>query len=507
MSTAIPLFARDDDAGVESLELRPLQTATLQKVREAWMAGAKNVLVQAPCGFGKTELATGMLQAVHEKGRRGSFLCDRVQLVHQTSQRFDKYGLPHGIIQADNPRYRPDELIQVCSVDTLASRGHRVHPDLLFVDECHIMRKTTKALLKDRNCRAVGLTATPTTRGLGKYFDAMVTAATTNQLIREGLLVPFRVYAPSEPDMEGVKVTKMGEWDEHETERRVLEVVGDCVAEYMKRGEGRKFIGFARTKVHAAALQRSFAEAGIVTALYTDDQGDEERRLTVGEFRKSDSYIRGLWSVEALTRGFDVADVSLGILARPLRNGFHVHIQMLGRILRIAEGKSDAIVLDHAGNTVRFWSEQCEYMETGWPALDDGRQKEKKKAEKKERQPVKCGKCSHVHAPAPACPSCGFIYPRRNDTHHVPGELSEFGSNTPTATRDELQTLYSQLLWVGDQYGHKEGAAAYRFKEKTGRWPDGLGKARQPAPHELERWVLSRVIAYAKGAQKRGRKA
>jgi superfamily II DNA or RNA helicase len=507
MSNLALAFNGDDGSRSERLELRPLQSATLDMVRKAWIAGATNVLVQAPCGFGKTELATAMLQAVHENEKKGSFLCDRVQLVQQTSQRFDKYGLPHGIVQADNPRFRPDEPIQVCSVATLASRGREVGTNLLFVDECHIMDRRTKALLKERRCRAIGLTATPFTKGLGIYFDALVNATTTNHLIREGWLTPFRVFAAKGPDLTGVKVMpKSGEWDEREVERRVLPIVGDCVAEYVRLGEGRKFICFAATKAHAAELMRRFADAGIVTRLYTDEQHDEERKLTVDEFRKPDSFIRGLISVEALTRGFDVEDVSCLIITRPLRRAFHVHVQMLGRILRIADGKTDAIVLDHTPNTKTFWGQLQEYMEYGATELDDGKKKPKK-ATKKERKPVECSKCHHIHSPAPACPSCGNEYARRSGIHHLPGELTEFAGNDPGASVEDMQSLYSQLLWIGDQNRNLEGAAAYRFKERTGRWPPrSLSKVREVATPELERWVMSRKIAFIKAQKKNGKK-
>ena len=65
--------------------------------------------------------------------------------------------------------------------------------------------KSRRASTPSQKCR-VGLTATPFTKGLGKLYDAVVNVATTNDLIAQGFLVPFRIFSCVEPDMEGVKV-------------------------------------------------------------------------------------------------------------------------------------------------------------------------------------------------------------------------------------------------------------------------------------------------------------
>jgi hypothetical protein len=44
---------------------------------------------------------------------------------------------------------------------------------------------------------SIGLSATPWTKGLGRHYNELIIAATTQQLIREGYLAPFRVFAPS----------------------------------------------------------------------------------------------------------------------------------------------------------------------------------------------------------------------------------------------------------------------------------------------------------------------
>jgi superfamily II DNA or RNA helicase len=65
------------------------------------------------------------------------------------------------------------------------------------------------------NIPFVGLSATPWTRGLGKYYDGLIVAATAADLIRDGFLACFKTFAPSEPDRAGVK-TIAGDFHEGE---------------------------------------------------------------------------------------------------------------------------------------------------------------------------------------------------------------------------------------------------------------------------------------------------
>lgn len=488
-----------------NLELRPLQTPVVEAVSAAFRHH-KNILVVAPCGFGKTEVATYMLMKTKERGKSGSFIMDRISLVNQASERFDNYGLEHSIMQAQNPRYRPWEKIHVCSLQTVSRKGW-LPVSLQIVDECHVLSTAMKTRLEERACYTIGLTATPFTRGLGKYFDHVINAATTNQLIREGWLVPFRVFAASEPDMTGAQVIA-GEWAEKDVEARTLPIVGDAVAGYLEHGKGKKFIAFASSVVHAEEMQKQFLGAGVVANLYTYKQDDDERAESVAEFRKSDSYIRGLISIESLTRGFDVSDIEVLILARPLRKALAVHIQMLGRVLRTSQstGKTEAIVLDHSGNCMRFWEEVSEFFENGITELDDGKPKVAKPAAKKERKPVKCPTCFHVHDAMPACPACGYLYTRTGETLHVEGSLKEVkgGKKRAAPTPEEMRDFYLQLRSIAVERGFKRGWAANKYKDKFGAWPESTDDAPRPATDGVLRWVKSRNIAFAKAKPSNG---
>ena len=489
------------------IDLRPYQDDAIERARQAIRDGAKNVLICAPTGGGKTVIASALIENNQSKGKRSAFVVDRLSLIQQTSDTFDRYGIDHGIIQASHWRFKPSRQTQICSVQTVARREWP-EADLIVVDEAHTVTEAVKKRIEPRDTITIGLTATPFTKGLGKLYDAVVNVTTTNRLIEQGFLSKYRVFSCAEPNMEGVKVVA-GEWERGETEKRALQVVGDVVQEYLKHGQDRKFICSAVDTTHVEELQRQFLAAGINAATYTYKDRDEDRADTVNEFRKPDSNIRGLITVTAASKGFDVADIGVVIMARPLRKSLAEHIQFFGRGLRICEGKEDCIVLDHSGNCARFWADMQEFFENGVAELDDGKKKEKPKTkEKAEAEPVKCPQCRHVHKPMPFCPSCGHEYPKRAAIEHVPGSLKEL-----VATGDG--NLMRKMLWpmVVDyvlqstqDMDRAQRKAQAIYHELTGTFAKARVESTTPVAcsSEVRNKIRSNQIRWAKGRAKGG---
>lgn len=486
------------------LTLRDWQLEAVERVRDAVRAGNKNILVVAPTGAGKTVLATHIIGEADAKCRRSAFVVDRISLINQTSATFAAHGLNHGVIQADHVLFAPSKRIQVCSQQTLARRRWP-DADLIVVDEAHTVTETVRKRIEPRDTITIGLTATPFTKGLGKLYDTVVNVTTTNRLIDDGILSRYRIFAAVEPNMEGVRVVA-GEFDEQETSKRALEVVGDVVAEYLKHGEGRKFICSAVDTAHVEELHRQFMSSGIQCATYTYRDRDEDRAETVAEFRKPDSYIRGLITVTAASKGFDVPDIACVIMARPLRKSLAEHIQFFGRGLRSHPGKTDCLVLDHSGNSARFWSEWNEFFETGAIELDDGKKKAQKKKEKKESdgdELVKCPHCRMLHRPMPFCPGCGHEYPKRQTVQHVPGTLKELvACGDASLLRRELwPQVVGYVLTTTDDMERAQRKAQAIYRELTGDFARARVETTQAQPpsRELLNKIKANTIRWAKG--------
>ena len=84
-----------------TLTLRDYQSEGLEMLRTALRCGHKRVVVCAPTGSGKTEMAMALIQAAQAKGSRVAFVADRQLLVTQTSRRAWGYGIDHGILMGD----------------------------------------------------------------------------------------------------------------------------------------------------------------------------------------------------------------------------------------------------------------------------------------------------------------------------------------------------------------------------------------------------------------------
>jgi DNA repair protein RadD len=493
---------------VAQYTLRPYQEDAIQQLRDNIRAGCRAQILCIPTGGGKTLCAAHLIGEAYGKGKRSVMVADRTVLVRQTSAVLHEHGIDHGIIMADHPSWAPWKRVQVASAQTLARRQNWPEADLVLVDEGHVQQATVLRKIDEirrstkRDAVVIALTATPTTKGLGRHYERVVTVTTTHKLIAQGFLTPYKIFAATEPDMNGVKVVN-GEWEKREATRRVMPIVGDVVTEYLTRANGRKAIGFCVSVAHAREIQRQMMSAGIVAELFTYKEGDEQRVGIMDEFRKPDSYIRCLLSVSALSRGLDVPDVSCVILARPLRSSVAELIQSVGRGLRPFPGKEDCIILDHGGSTVRLWDRFMDIYDNGVRELDDGRHKEKAPSKKAEREPMKCSRCAAVHKPSPLCPACGYEYPARRATvEHEPGTLSEVGGyQTAEGRRD----LHAQLLWIAKDKHYADGWVSWKYKAKTGQWPPHAKPEPQPPTPELLRWCRSQLIRHARGKGKKVR--
>lgn len=501
-------FDRVDNA--EEIVLREsYQVPSIEALRENFRKGVKAQILASMVGSGKTVMAAYLLRECWNNEKKAMFVVDRDSLLGQTSELLSRYGIPHGIIQGGNPNYRPGELIQVAMVQTLARRGW---PDcnLIIIDEAHIRAKTAWDKISRRDCRIVGLTATPFTRGLGKVYEAIVNVTTGNQLTSEGFLVPFRVWAAKEPDMTGA-ATIAGEWTKEEASKRAMPIIGDVVKEYEERGLGEKAICFGVDVAHCEEMQRQFISAGINARLYCHTTLDEDREYLIGkhgEFRKPDSEVRVLISVAALSRGFDVPDVGVIIMCRPLKNSFAEFIQVLGRGLRSHPGKTECRILDLAGNFMRHYPAMVEFFEEGAQTLDDGKPKPPTASVPAEKKPRKCPKCKYVFGAGSSCPACGYIFPPAKSAQHEAGALGEFdGSHILKLDRTAKMKLHAELTYYCNQKKWKPGWIAHTYRRITGVWPSGVQNGAEPpsqstllALAKLQRQPHQKPVAVNSGA-------
>lgn len=481
----------------EPRPLRPHQVLAMTMLRQSIGRGNKRVVCQMPTGAGKTRLAAEIVTGALSKGKTVAFTVPAISLIDQTLESFEHEGIADiGVMQATHERTDLRMPVQICSVQTLVKRGCP-DTDIAIVDECHIASKAiTDWMAKRPQTLFIGLSATPWRRGMAKEWQDLVCPVRMQDLIDDGYLSPFRVYAPSHPDLSNVR-TKAGDYHEGDLANVMGDsvLVADIVETWLKRAERRPTLVFAVDRAHAAKLQEQFGRAGVAMG-YCDANVDRiERRLLFQQM--AEGRIAGIVNVGTLTTGVD-ADVRCIVLARPTKSEM-LHVQIVGRALRTAHGKVDALILDHADNHSRLGF----VTDIHHDALLGGEKSETAQKEKKDALPKECSACGIMKAPkVRECPACGFTPSRQSDIETEEGELREIKRAPAKADKATKQRVFSQLLSVADKRGRSKGWVGNSYRDIFGVWPVGLSQIRMEPSEKMLNWVRAKDIRFAKGRAK-----
>lgn len=499
--------------------LRDYQVEAIERLRDSFRRGNKRPIMQAPTGFGKTRLAGEVLKLARNKGKRVMFCVPRIDLVDQTLNSFWSDGIEDiGVIQASHAETDYSRPAQIASVQTLIKRGFPPC-DLVVIDECHLAFEKIHAWMDMPEWRGVpfiGLSATPWTKGLGKHYDDLIIAGTTQDMIEAGHLSPFRVFAPSHPDLKDVKV-RMGDYVEGDLSKAMNKatLVADIVRTWLEKAERRPTLVFAVDRDHAKHLQKQFEEAG-VRAGYQDAYTKPDERAALRRGFHDGTY-EVVVNIGTLTTGVDW-DVRCIVLARPTRSEI-LFTQIIGRGLRTAEGKPDCLILDHSDTTSKLgFVTDIHHEELD---MGDHAPPEPKKAP----LPKECPACAYLRPPSMTkCPNCGFE-PEHKIKAPTPqdGELQEVtrteggifkrrgGTRPISATQIAIGSLkvslvdfYGQLKRYSAEKGYKEGWAAQKYKSAVGKWPEhGDVIPPRQIDYEVASWIRSQNIRFAKGQKAR----
>lgn len=334
---------------IGSFTLRPYQNEAVEELRQNIRRGVRRQILSAATGAGKTVCGMAMIAGAVKKGKRAAFVCDRQALVHQTSQRMHEAGIKHGILMGDST-VGTTQPVRVCSAQTLEKRGfHDV--DLMIIDEAHVVRKAVVEHTVARDVLTVGMTATPMTEGLGKYYSEIVNVRPTTQLIGEGHLTPLKVIAPTTTvDTEGLAVAA-GEWKKSDVGERAMRIVGDVVAEWERTrqehfgGKVVPTIAFCASVADAESLAEEMNGAGYRWTAVSYRQSAEEKDKVIAAYRAGE--YDGIANCAVLERGFDAPETAIIIDQYPLRSALMTELQRLGRVMRNAPGKEFGVVIDH----------------------------------------------------------------------------------------------------------------------------------------------------------------
>lgn len=488
------------------MELRPHQVRAIDLIRQSIRKGNKRIMLGANTSFGKTITAGYILNEARKKGKHGIFFCDRIKLVNQSLQAFDGLGLDVGVIQGMHERTDYSKPIQIASIQTVARKRRKPEFDIAIVDEAHMAYKSIRELM-DRysNIVWIGLSATPYTKSLGKIYQDLIVPITPRELIDQGYLCPVDYYGGESLDTAGLKTkrTSIGTYDydpmqlQEETEKQQDRLSGDIVKNWLKYGKGRQTIAFSPSIKHSKYLVDLFNQHGI-PAEHIDGYMQPEDREDLFQAHNNGEFMI-LSCSQLLTTGYDSPTTSCIIDCKPTKS-LTIYCQTVGRIMRTAKDKHNAIYLDHAGNVRRHG-----FAEDIVPdELDDGEKKFNERNQTKEKKEPKVRQCPQCFGEMVGirC-KCGYEIPIKEQIDTDDAILQKLSKTNKEMPYTEKQRWYGELLHYASLKGKKKGWVAHTYKKKFGVFPNKVEPTRSSdgISQDVSGHIKHCNIAFIKGAK------
>lgn len=414
-------------------DLRPYQVEGKNEIRGFFGQDRKKVIFCSPTGSGKTVTFADIARETVKNGRRVLILVDRKELLDQARDKLITYGLNPSLITAGKTG-RKNSNSYIATVQTLVRRP-LPDVDLIIVDEAH-KQIFDKILTKPEyeNVFTIGATATPYRTGrmtqLSDIYGGMVETITIRELIAKGFLVPAITYG-AKVDTSGIKV-KRGDYDTQELysafDKQTL--YAGVVEKYRKFANNTKAIVFCINVEHSKKVAASFNASGIPAVHLDGKTSKKDRENMLKAF--SLGHFKVLCNVEVLTTGFDEWTIET-VIVNLATKSLPKWLQMAGRGSRITprefKNKSGYLqkthfnLIDMGGNVFKlgFWEQERDFK------LDHKRKEDvdpapvKKCPEDKYDKPPegtrepKLGCGAIMHAGAPKCKQCGFIFEKKKN--------------------------------------------------------------------------------------------
>lgn len=467
-----------------TFNLRDYQKKSVDDIREMFKTRTR-VLYYLPTGGGKTYTFCYISHKAAEKGNSVMIVVHRQELLLQASASLAKLGVEHGIIGAASGikeildyhgnlgMIRQSAPVQVASVQTLVRRLDTItRPDLLIFDEAHHAVAGSWRLVLNEwiKSKVLGVTATPTRldgRGLGDVFQGMVKGPSIQTLIAEENLTDCRVFAPREQlDFSALR-TQFGDFKKKEAAEFMgrASITGDAISHYRKHANHKPAIGFCVSIKHAEQVANDFNNAGYIAKSIDGKMKKSERAQLIRALGNGE--INLLTSCDLISEGTDIPIVSAALMLRPTQSE-GLFIQQAGRILRPFPGKGAAILLDHAGNTLRHGHPT---LNRDWQLLPSS-EKRNRKGPASDEAVRQCPECFAVYTPVPICPSCGALFVKERKLEIVDGDLVEIDSSEWKQARGRevvKAESYDDFVKLEKQRGYKHGWADAKYNQKIGK--------------------------------------
>lgn len=341
------------------MELRPYQAEAKAAVFEQWDKGTLKTLLVLPTGCGKTIVFAKVAEDCVRQGYRVLILAHRGELLEQAADKIKKStNLGCATEKAEQTCLGSWFRITVGSVQSMQrekrlSQFSENYFNVIIIDEAHhcISDGYQKVLQHFPSAKVLGVTATPDRgdmRNLGEFFESLAYEYTLPKAIREGYLSPIKAMTiPLQLDLSGVSI-QSGDFKAGDIATALDPYLHQIADEMMKYCRDRKTVVFLPLVKTSQKFKEILNEKGFKAA---EVNGESKDRAEVLEaFDKGEYNV--LCNSMLLTEGWDCPSVDCVIVLRPTKVR-SLYSQMVGRGIRLCEGKSHLLLLDFLWHTER----------------------------------------------------------------------------------------------------------------------------------------------------------
>ena len=359
-------------------KLRPYQQESVDKTIEHFRKTIDPAVVVLPTGAGKSLVIAELAKIANG---RVLVLAHVKELVEQNHQKYESYDLEAGIYSAGLNRKDSSKKVIFGSIQSIARADDEFFENfsLVIIDECHRVsisgdtqyhKVISKLKEGSKRLCILGLTATPYRLGLGwifnfhhkghmktdadRFFKKCIFELPLSFMIKNGYLTPpIKVDAPvacydfSSLDEAGHAQREI-EKILHDQARVTPGIVGHIMEESTERNG---VMIFASTVRHANEILSNLPKD--ISVIVTGETPQIERDEIIRKFKVRE--YKYLVNVSVLTTGFDAPHVDLIAVLRPTES-VSLYQQIVGRGLRLSEGKEDCLILDYTGQDHNLFS-------------------------------------------------------------------------------------------------------------------------------------------------------
>lgn len=433
------------------MKLRDYQINAVNSVYEYFASGNKgNPLVVLPTGAGKSVVIAELMRSAMAMDREQRFIMAThvKELIAQNYQKLMTlwHNAPAGVYSAGLGKKQAHYPIVFGGIQSMRTKaeifGYR---HVLLVDECHLFPNKTEGgyhtflqglQRNNPNIKVIGFTATPYRVAGGHLLNGGVFTDICYEypilkLIDRGYLSPVYTTSPTaeQVDLSNVR-TVAGEYNQRDMQNAFM---AECVTEralsdvFRRATHQKTFLFFCAGVEHAQHTHKLLQARGLKGQVVYDKTPAHEREKAIENLRNG-TYDY-LCNNAVLTTGTDIPRIDCIVLLRSTKSR-GLYVQMVGRGMRLFEGKKYCLLLDYGGNVDRFGA--IDRQPEGRKALSDS-------GESGNAPFKRCGDgnlqegfegCETInHAKATHCIKCGAPFMQK-EPHNELASQGEVISNT-----------------------------------------------------------------------------